>query len=190
MDLDSLPSGLVDFRVDGGAAAAGSDSSGALIGGMKLSLRDGAGIEHPWVWDGLNDVGVPVSSGSYTIRLVHQELGAPIVIKTEGVVLLQSPSDSVQRALASALVGPNPVHESLGGPGPAIYWTPFPGASGLARVYNLAGELVAQGVDENGTGRLGLPLQRLASGVYVADFSVRQGVATLGHRPLKLVLIR
>lgn len=188
VQLNSLPSRLVDFDVQA-QAGAGDGGDGSVVGGLKLSLMDGSGVAHPWTWDGLNDLGAPVASGTYTIRLVHNELGEGVTVKTQSVTLLQSPSLSLQACLASAVIGPNPALLNGSGPAPALYWKPRAGLEGLARVYDLAGELVAQNLDP-GTGRLDLPLKNLAGGVYVVQFSLLDGRAILGQRILKMVLVR
>jgi hypothetical protein len=189
IELSTLPGRLTDFSVDGATGATGANSAGTVVGGLKLNLVDDTGATHPWTWDGLNDAGAPVSSGSYTVRLVHQELGTPTVIKTESIILLQSPNEALQAALASSLVGPNPAQPSRDGQAPQLRWTPIPGYGAVARVYNLAGELVAMGVGSSADGRLGLDVSTLASGVYVVEFSLVEGRAVLGRRILKWALI-
>jgi flagellar hook assembly protein FlgD len=199
INLDSLPGGasfgrLTDFSIDNaagnGTGATGADATGAVVGGVQLKLRNDQGVDFPWTWDGLNDQGAPVSSGSYTLRLVRQELGTPTVVKSESVILLQSPNEALQASLASAVVGPSPYRPSAGGPPPQIRFLAVMGFSTVARVYNLAGELVAVGVASSSDGRIDLNVGPLASGIYVIDLNFDEGRNTVGRRILKWALLK
>jgi hypothetical protein len=183
LPLSSLPDGLVDFRLREEPEAGGQ-------GGLKFAIRGDDGVERPWAWDGRNDVGQPVASGSYLVRLMRTELGVGRTLKSVSVVLLQSPDLGVQAALASAQAGPNP-WRGADGDGPVqLVYRAQPGLQMRARAYNLAGELVAVGVDPSSTGRLSLPMQGLAAGVYLIDLEAMAGPARLGRRTLKLAIVR
>jgi hypothetical protein len=185
--LNNLPTRLVDFSLASGNGGPGAGSGG----GLELKLRGADDTEFPWKWDGLNDRGAPVGSGSYTVQLVHHELGSAVVVKSLVVVLLQAPSESLQAALASALLGPNPyVESSAGGLRPVLAWQPLAGTWGRARLYNLAGELVGQSLEVQGTGRIAIDPMPLAGGIYLLEFEILQGQAVLGRRTLKWAVLR
>jgi hypothetical protein len=157
---------------------------------VKFTLRDASGAEHAWAWDGRNDQGMPVSSGVYTVRLMHHEVGSSLLVKSESVTLLQLPSASPKAALASALMAPNPLQGSQSNGEAVLFWKPAPRTSGLARLYSLAGELVAVGADANGSGQLRLPVRNLSGGIYLVEFEVLEGQAVLGRRALKLAVVQ
>jgi flagellar hook assembly protein FlgD len=181
--LDGLPAGLVDFDsrlVDGNGGA----------DGVKFDLLDGDGVLHAWEWDGLNEQGQPVASGSYVVRLLRTDLGVGVTVKSIGIVLLQAPNDALRSLLDSAVVGPNPWGPGHSQGAAQLRYSPQAGRQAVARAYNLAGELVSSGIDPQGSGRLSLPMDGLASGIYLIVFEAVDGPARLGRRTLKLAVVR
>ena len=193
LPLTTLPSDLIDFTlVDTEAIATGDTANGSSgQNGLKMNLRDANGNTHPWAWDGRNDKGQPVASGTYTVQLVHTELGAPTTVKSISVTVLQAPNESLQASLGGALVVPAPWRPGgMSGDFALIVYKPLPGKEGVAKCYNLAGELVALGLDANNQGQVQIPVSKLASGVYVVDFEITENKAILGRRVLKVVVVK
>lgn len=184
--LDGLPSELVDFEVQSGRAVGSAAGASAI----SFSLKDASGGESPWVWDGLNSFGQPVLSGTYIVRLVRSSAGSEMVVKTDSVTLLALPGSPAERAVAGAVLAPQPFGPAASGGVLSILYPPAAGLAGRARLYNLAGELVAQGMDDGGSGRLGLSMPGLAGGIYLVEFEIRDGSALLARRSLKAAIIR
>ena len=181
LPVGSVGSGrLVDFRVDGPAAGGAT--------GLQFQLKDEAGIETPWAWDGLNDQGSPVDSGVYTVRLIHHELGQRTEIKTERVTLLKSPDQALADLLASALVAPNPLTKRQSTV--QVAWAPSAGYEARVRVYNLASELVAQGAGLSSDGKIEIDVLKLSGGVYMVDLQFYGGTRLVGRRALKLAILQ
>ena len=191
--LSGLPSALVDFSVDAGRgiSATNGDPSGSTPA-LSFTLKDATGAEHPWVWDGLNSLGQPVQSGTYIVRLVHSELGTATTVKTEAVTLLATPGGLPERSAASAIIAPQPYSSAAAqaGQGLSLQYVPIPGVAGRVYLYNLAGELVAQGLDGNSVGSISLPGDKLAGGIYLVDFELQNGSALLARRAMKMVIAR
>jgi flagellar hook assembly protein FlgD len=176
----------VDMRALAESFLGGVDASGQPVGGLRLALKQ-AGGETPLLWDGLNDQGEPLGSGSYTVVLSRTQAGGSRVVKTLNVVLLAGVDEGLQKSLASAVVAPNPVRgEAV--PVRVRYDLP-PRGSAVCRLYDLAGQLVAQGADVAGTGSVDLQAG-FAGGVYLIEFRIQDGAAILGRRTLKAAVVR
>ena len=184
--LAALPT---DLQVEDNAFFGGSGADGqSAQAGLRVDLKVGQTGSQQVLWDGLNDQGAPVSSGTYVIKLAYNEAGQRTVIKSVSVSLLQNPDSPAQAAVASAILGPNPWQPGSGVP-LKLFYTPSPQGHAGVRVYNLAGELVAQAADPGDTGCIGLPVFG-AEGIYLVDFEVRSGNAVLARRVLKAALVR
>jgi flagellar hook assembly protein FlgD len=183
-----LPANLlpVDMRALEDSFLGGLDSSGQPLGGLRLRLKDSSG-EQPLLWDGLNDQGQVLASGSYTVQLTRTQAGGARVVKSLSVILLASPDEALQLSLASATVAPNPVH-GAGVPVSVFYKLP-PRGTAVCRLYDLAGQLVDQGADTGGGGVVTMNAA-FAGGVYVMEFRLMDGSAILGRRILKLAVVR
>jgi hypothetical protein len=176
----------LDIRALNGSFVGGVDASGAPVDGLRLGLKDNGG-ESIKLWDGLNDQGGALASGSYTVVLTRTEAGGARVVKTLNVVLLASVNDGLQLSLASAQVAPNPVR-GAGVPVTVRYTLP-PQGTANCRLYDMAGQLVAQGADLAATGTVVLNAG-FAGGVYLLEFRIQNGSAILGRRVLKVAVVR
>jgi flagellar hook assembly protein FlgD len=184
-----LPSSVlpVDMRALDDSFLGGLDpNTGQPLGGLRLRLKDNNG-EQPLVWDGLNDQGQVLASGVYTVQLTRTQAGGARVVKTLSVTLLASVDEGIQRSLASATVAPNPLR-GAGVPMHIFYKLP-PRGSANCRLYDLAGQLVAQGADITGSGDVRLDAA-FAGGIYVLEFRLMDGSAILGRRILKAAVVR
>jgi hypothetical protein len=187
-----LPAGLSplsDFSVAG--LTVGSSGPDAGVTAVSFTLKGAAGATSTWGWDGRNSVGQPVASGVYLVRLVHSALGQATTVKTLSVTLLAVPGSAAELSLSQARVGPQPW---LGGGGPQgalkAQYPALPGLAVEARLYDLAGELVGQGADPQGTGTLELTTGPLAGGIYVLKLQAFQGQAALARRMVKVAVAR
>jgi flagellar hook assembly protein FlgD len=139
-------------------------------------------------WDGLNSAGAPVASGSYSLQLVSNEGGRETVVTARSVTVLKIGED--QGALASALIGPNPVGAKER---PTLFYdaAQLGGRRAEALVYNLNGELIGWAGDSAYSGRISLPLDfQRAGGIYLVRFQLRQGLAIVQSRVLKMAVLR
>ena len=185
--LASTVSGASQLRTDGEGFALEIDpSTGKAAQSYKIEVLSSGGWQVQG-WDGLNDNGIPVNSGSYVVQLFSRDAGQESIISTRSVVVLKS-ADSVDPT-ASALVAPNPV---LPGKPVAVFYdaTQMMGMVAVCRVYNLAGELIATAADPAKTGRIDFFANGWASGTYVIRFELHEGHAILKARVLKMALVR
>jgi hypothetical protein len=140
-------------------------------GSLKLTLQNGS--TQDFAWDGRNNQGMIVASGSYTAHLVVSSPGGSKTIQDFPVTWINPGAGPDGAPLAY----PNPAH--AGSQGPMISYR---GPQALARLYNLAGELVAQASDTGG-GLLAFHVPALAAGIYMIDFESVQA----GQRSRKLI---
>ena len=173
LPLTAYPGGITDFRVSGG---------------KSFELSDAQGGTHAMVWDGNNALGAPAASGSYTVTLIHSEAGSRVAVKSGSLILLQGPGSSAADAVASAVIGPNPL------PAGAAAWrlsyaVPLRGRA-VVKLYSLAGELVALADDGSGSGSFELAAPALAEGIYLASFEICDGPVLLARRIIKLAAIK
>jgi flagellar hook assembly protein FlgD len=180
--LIRLPAGLSPSDMDAVSATfvAGLDPvGGAPVDGLRLTVKGSSGTQQ-LVWDGLNDQGQPLASGTYMVSLSRSQAGSARTLKTLSVTLVSAVDDTLQACLAGAMVGPNPLKGD--GPLSLAYRLP-PRGTGVARLYALNGELVDSGDDLAGNGRIVLRAN-LAEGVYLMEFRIQEGAAILGRRVL------
>jgi flagellar hook assembly protein FlgD len=176
----------LDIRALNGSFVGGVDAAGNPVDGLRLGLKDSSG-ETIKLWDGLNDQGGALASGSYTVVLSRTDAGGSHIVKTLSVVLLASVNEGLQLSLASAQAAPNPVRGA--GVPLTVYYTLPPQGSATCRLYDLAGQLVAQGEDLGATGTVVLNAG-FAGGVYLLEFRIQNGSAILGRRTLKVAVVR
>jgi hypothetical protein len=160
--------------------------TGAVMGGITIKLLGGLGGDQTLQWQGLNDFGVPVAPGSYTLELASEDPGGSILRQTQTVVLLKAP---MPLGLASAVLGPSPWR----GEGPLrLQMGPLPAGDGVrVRVYNAAAELVLQESFVAGVAAVDLEgVDKLASGVYLVELTWTRSRAVMERRVLKLAVAR
>jgi flagellar hook assembly protein FlgD len=188
-DLSGVTSTVQNMSLDlpagqSAVSASTNPSTGAITGGVNLTLTLANGASRPFFWDGMGNGGAPLQSGSYLIELVRTEPGQTSTIKTLALTLLQSKDSSAQQMASSAQVGPNPV---LKGGAVKVKYHP----NGLnwvqVRLYSESGELIAQAAD-SGTGTLVLG-SGYSGGIYLLDFEVRSGDGVLARRILKVAIV-
>jgi flagellar hook assembly protein FlgD len=174
-----------DMNVKGPAVAVGGNGSGVAF---QVAQVGGGGVV---IWDGLNDQGQPVQSGSYMARLIHSVAGQATTVKIIGITLLTLPGSSSQAALAAAVAGPQPWTPAAAPSGRLmVAYPPLPGRQVWAGLYDLAGELVLSALDADGSGLLSLPMGRVSAGVYLLRLKACAGAATLAARTMKVAVIR
>lgn len=162
--------------------------TGAAVQNLKIEVLGNSGYQSLG-WDGLNEQGVPVNSGTYVVQLVSKESSREAVVTSRSVTVIKG-VDTVDPT-ASAIIAPNPVlptNKEI-----ALYYNPaqLMGHNATCRVYNLAGELVNESEDASHSGKMVLGAQRpLASGTYLVRFEVREGAAVIKARVLKMAVVR
>jgi hypothetical protein len=166
-------------------------SSAAVAGsGLKFNVQVvGSNTPEQVAWNGLNAQGQPVSPGVYMVELVYAPVGqASAVVKVMPVTILDRPGGAAQTALAGAVVAPQPYVAAKGG-GLNVVYTPVPGEQLSGRLYNLAGQLVEQGLDAQGSGRITLSVDRVSSGIYLMELQMDDGDAILARRIVKVAIV-
>jgi flagellar hook assembly protein FlgD len=181
--LSSLPSEPVNMSFPPGQDGM-TASADPQQGGLKINLTLADGNTETVFWSGLNGQGQPLQSGNYLVTLSQYQAGADEILKTEPIVLVGSADTSAAGMAGSALVLPNPVQ---GGSFDVQYQAS--GTDTAAGVlYNLAGQRVAEAADA-GSGTLHFS-GAWSSGIYLLDFEVRSGSATLARKILKVAIVR
>jgi hypothetical protein len=165
-------------------AASTNPVTGAVTGGVNLTLNLGNGGTQPLFWDGMGSGGAPLQSGTYLVELVRTQPGQTSTIKTVAVTLLEAKNNSAQAVAASAKVGPNPV---LKGGDVIVHYKPNAQNWVVAKLYNESGEMVAQAADF-GSGALNFG-KGFSGGIYMLDFEVRSGDLVVCRRILKAAVV-
>lgn len=172
----------------GDASRLDLDQSGFVpsdLGGQDLKIGYGEGL---WMgWDGRNDRGELVNSGSYLVLVRGTQGGQSLSLSRE-VVLLKGPG---QDPLAGALVAPNPL-----GPAQTELRILLPGLASTAplraRIYSLSGELVAEpsGRAPDGSLRWAVEREGAAAGIYVIELNAQNAEGRRHRRTLKAAVLR
>jgi hypothetical protein len=177
--------GAASLELEGGVYLLEIDpATGSAGQPLKIGVRGNAGAAVQ-AWDGLNDRGAPVASGTYTLQLVSLEGGGGTVVDSRSLSVLKSSHGEAE--LASALAWPCPVQ---GGTPLHVDFAPRSGQWVDAGVYTLSGEAAGQAQSAPGAGRLTLSTSGLASGIYLLELRRSNGQAILARRILKVAVIR
>lgn len=175
----------LDVGEDGVLAFEYDPATGSALASARIAVRDQDGKEVVLPWDGRNQQGVPVSGGSYTIQVTSVSAGGKRDVISRPVQVLSTAKEPL--AQGTIQVVPNP---SRGEKPVVIQYMPSPGAYGRARIYNLAGELVAQAADPSRSGQLRAEVQGMAGGIYLIDLESTNGTAVFARRQLKLAIVK
>jgi hypothetical protein len=160
--------------------------TGALSGGVNLTLTLTNGGSQNLFWDGLSSNGDALQSGTYMIELVRTEPGQTATVKSVTITLLEAKDGSAQAVAASAWVGPNPAQS---GSPILVHYNPGSQAWAQGKLFDLAGELVEESGDAGRTGQIKFS-RRLAPGIYLVDFEVRRDEYILARRALKAAVVK
>jgi hypothetical protein len=155
-------------------------------GGVVFELKLSDGSVQSLSWNGRNSLGQEVSSGSYTVQLISQVVGSESILDAKTFVIL-----AAQAAAPTLQAGPNPA-------GPKdknlvfTYSALAADERASVRLYNLAGELVAQGLGPSGggVGKITLTIGHWSSGVYMAVFEVHEGGGLKSRQVKRIAVIR
>jgi hypothetical protein len=172
------------FRLDQSSMIAGADANGSALGQLKLFLQVPGG-EQPWTWDGRNDQGAWVSSGTYTVQLSQAWPDGRRQTLLKSFTVLRAPD--LDRPGGDLSLGPSPLR-----PGQALRlaFSPAPGYQVDVRLYDLAGEIVGTVGADASSGGLVLQADSLASGIYLARVRFFQdGLALARVENLKLCVV-
>ena len=187
LDLSGFPSQIVSFEMKTKVVSpvlnpsAGPGDNPVMPGsGLVLSLRDARGKIWDYEWPVTNNLNQSVASGSYTVQLysIDPSSGRQISMN-HGIQVLHNGS---LLAGANALAAPNPAQNRL-----SVFISGGADLTGIALLYNLAGELVAE-PQKLYNYRTDFDVSRLASGVYVVIVEHYRGEAKIGRTPIKVVV--
>lgn len=170
------------------------DSSVLVLGGsgstapIKGTLHTGLG-NMPWTWNGLNSQGLAVSPGTYMIH-VYSGSGTKLNMVSVKQVMVILASDGGIASLNPHVV-PNPVDGNWLGAG-KLLTVQFDASSGTLRgkIYNLAGELVAQSAAAAMAGKIEFKPSHSASGIYLVALDYVDSNGRASRATLKLVIVR
>ena len=136
-------------------------------------------------WDGKNNLGSFVQSGTYTVQLISRNGDYQSVVLTRTLVVIKVEEEG---SGFSPVAVPNPV-----GPGQKVLeirYVPMAGITVDAQLYSITGERAASGADPVESGIVLVNIENLASGVYVAVVESRRGQSMIERKMVKVALIR
>lgn len=171
------------FRLGEASMVTGADRNGSALGKLDL-LIDTAQGPQTWSWNGQNDQGQWVSSGTYTVQLSQSWPDGRSQTLLKSFTVLRAPDQD--RPGGDLSLGPSPLR-----PGQALTlaFSPIPGAEVELKLYDLAGEAVIVARAATDQGRLSLNADRLASGIYLGQIRFLQGAQLLRQERMKVCLL-
>jgi flagellar hook assembly protein FlgD len=137
-------------------------------------------------WDGTNNSGNRVDSGTYTVKLEVQNLsGAQTVAATQVTVI-----NAASVILGDPLIAPNPVPAAA--TSFQLRWKALPGIQVTARLYNVAGELIMTATNGLSPDRLVFDLggRQVSGGIYLVAVTAKAPWGSVSRNTLKMVLVR
>ena len=166
------------------AASFDPKTGGSTNGAFEVQMTDSKGNQVSYWWNGLTSQGIPAKSGSYVAELVYNAgTSGSRVVESKSFIVLQAGNIAT---LDGAFAYPNPVTQGgdilVGYPVSINY-------PAVARLYNLAGEMIAQSTDPAQKGVLRFPGGSLASGVYVLKVEKLSGAAVVVRTTLKVAVV-
>lgn len=187
-DLSGYSHAIGDFSLDKDSLGVAFDANGVANDKITVTLLDSTGNTHSVQWDGRNSQGQPLSSGTYTMRLVN-ETSTGAVTTSRQVTLIKGADAGLP---FDPFPAPNPA-PSAGTPGHGRYLSvvyPSPGLSyARATLYNQVGEKVGAAGDPGNSGTIWLSYETLASGIYLVDVEGRLASGALYRRVLKVAIL-
>jgi flagellar hook assembly protein FlgD len=131
--------GKLDLVVGDGKGTLAIDGNGSPV-----NVKYGANLLEYITWDGKDSQGNVVQSGSYEVQMVMQTDSGLTVEATQSIIVLRE----AKKYLDQLIIAPNPYDAKKGPAFVTFKWT-FTGGVAQAgdmhlRVYNVAGELVAE----------------------------------------------
>jgi hypothetical protein len=174
---------VVDFRLEKGTYALALDEEGKTREAMTFWCIDAQGQEHALAWDGRNEEGLPVVSGHYMVQLLNSRQGSTQVVSTRALVVIAAVAPSM---LQQVFVAPNP----CSGDELKVYYKTSPGAQAFVKLFNIAGEQVAQGTDPLRQGSVQLGVSLLAPGTYLCTLEMQNGRIVLSRSVFKIARIK
>jgi flagellar hook assembly protein FlgD len=183
---------LEDFSLESPVFAAAFDPvTGAPLSSLKAFLKDNLGNIYTVNWTGRNDRGLPVASGTYVIQMLSTRGGGQTLLARQVEVLATAPKELGQEVF----VAPNPAGggDTAGNAIQRItvyYRAVAGGGTARARVYDLAGQLVATGWEVNSGGALSLDIGALSSGIYFVEFEILDGNGIQRRKVLRLAVVK
>jgi hypothetical protein len=161
-------------------ALAGDGQPGSSSNGLHITLLAGGVPVGSIHWDGRNNRGRLLDSGTYTLTLSRSQADDASEVRSAKISVLRGTDADL---LSQAVLGPNPLRDQ---DWVELRYPPVAGLEADAVLYTLSGERVAEAADPTLTGRLRLHLRpELSGGIYVCLLRVGQQ-----RRVFKLALVR
>ena len=163
------------------------DATGLALSKLDGYLRDGNGGSYAWNWDGRNSNGTVVSPGVYSIVLLMDAPagGQQKVIKQVQVLAALDSNDA-----SPAIYGVHPITDASLKGGLVLTYRSAATSSVRARIYNLAGELIAEAADGSPSGSLILRPGSMSSGIYIIEFEYRTPSGSNTRSNIKAAILR
>ena len=153
-------------------------------GGVTFEMNDSTGAPVFKTWNGTSNTGASVAPGTYMVQLVDNNNGSVVLQSKEFEVL----GDLSQPAF-DAIAGPNPL-----GPTDKILAVNVSGIQSnefaSVKLYNLAGELISQGLGAVGGGQVILNVGDWSSGIYMVVVERMQGAGVVSRKLLPIAVER
>lgn len=161
----------------------GQGPQGGSSQALKVTLHSAAGANADLSWNGLNALGRPVDPGVYTLELVTTAPNSiGVIIATRSIQVLKRGQD----LLVGLQVAPQPWTP---GKPLSVRFQPCPGLQVLARLYDVAGELVRQAWAPGDGGGMALEGGGLSTGIYLLELDLKQGGGTVDRVRTKVALL-
>jgi flagellar hook assembly protein FlgD len=137
-------------------------------------------------WDGTNDAGVLVQSGTYFVQLAAMGEGGATTVQSTSITIIEARTVNL---LSQLFAVPNPASLSKDH-GITIHMSNPPGTKVLGRLYNLAGECVLVTANDSDPQRLFINLddRRLASGIYILAVWAKAPWGVVDRKSVKLAI--
>jgi flagellar hook assembly protein FlgD len=169
-------------------AQAYDPQTGQALSALLVTFTDENGDKYSWKWDGRNQVGQRVQSGTYILALLQTRGNSQVTVVTRQVVVISTAT--APASASSAILVPNPVVGADKEAWTEVVYKPALNAQAWVVVYNLAGEKVGQGGDPLKTGKVRINLDRLSGGVYLVRFTLNDGKAIFDSKMLRLAVVK
>jgi flagellar hook assembly protein FlgD len=188
-NLSAAPVNLALPSGQGGVIPSTNPKALTPTGGVTINVVLQNGTTVPVYWDGLSAAGQPLDSGTYMVQLTSNLPGSQSLVKTLPVTLLNGTNKSVQNMAQSAIVVPNPV--IAGSSGFTVQYEGDGVDSAVGKLYDLAGERVAQATREPVSGPAVLHFSaKLSGGIYVLEFEVADSNVALARHVMKVAVVK
>ena len=165
------------------------DKTTLVLGGDGSANTDKITFDlngYPVSWDGTNNAGQRVTTGTYTVQLEVQNYAGAQTISTTQVSVINAGGP----VLGGAYIAPNPVPASASSF--QVYWKALPGIDVTARLYNVAGELIMTATNAMNPDHLVFDMgsRPVSGGIYLVAVTAKAPWGSTEKTTLKMVVVR